>query len=361
MTQSILSSLGSDQVNSIGDTVESNQVAEILRQTYFNMLGRYDLPEHNRIQQLTSSGDNTKPTLMFRPDGVHRIEWVKYFDSNPSDGSNTFDQFGSYSHDLNLDLEQTVGSWATTSTTSNTIGTGSKTFTVPAGLNISIGDSAVAYNGINALIGTVTSYASTTLVLNITSTLGTGTFTSWAIINASSVPIGPGYTDVKLLTVDQFFHMSNSFDPTDPNVGSYQLSVYEGNLGQSQNFTIYYKNDHQPRYYCIMANYYVLFDSFDNTQDTTLQPSKTESMVWVMPEWQMSDTFTPIMDAQQFPIMMADAKIMAFQELKQMPHPHAEQELMRQHVALQKWKAISGKLDYFSELPDYGRRGWGWW
>lgn len=360
MTQSILSSLGSDQVNSIGDTVESNQIAEILRTTYYNMLGRYDLPEHERLIQLNSSGSNAQPTLMLKPTGIHRIEAIKYFDSNPAD-ANQKSQFGSYSHDVNTDIVNQVGSWQTTSTTSNTIGTGLITWTVSANLNIHVNDAAIAYNGTNAMIGTVNSYSGTTLVINVTSTLGTGTFTSWAIVNASSLPIGPGYLDVELLTIDEFFRMVNAFDPTLSNVGSYNLGILQTNLGTTENFTVYYMNDRQPNYYTILSNNYVLFDSFDNTQDSSLQPSKTEAKAWVIPTWTMSDTFVPYLDDQQFPLMLADAKQLAFEELKQMPHKHAEQEVMRQLVSLQKWKAISGKLNYFDELPDFGRRGWGWY
>lgn len=362
MTQSILSSLGSDPVNSIADTVESNQVAEILRTTYYNMLGRYDLPEHNRLIQLVSPGDNTKPTLMLEPDGVHRIEWIKYFDSNPLDQVQN-SQFGAYSHDLNTDLVNTSGgSWATTSSTSNTItNTGNVTFTVGANLGAVNGQAAIAYNGTNFMSGTVFSYSGTTMVIAVTASGGSGTFTSWAIINASTLPVGPGYTDVTLLTVDNFLRMTNAFDPTDPNVGSYNLNVTETNLGLDQNFTVYFRNDTQPRFYCILANHYILFDSYDSTQDTVLQPSKTESMAWLIPAWQMVDSFTPYLDPQQFPLFLADAKVLAFEELKQMPHKAATDEVMRQLVSLQKWKAISGKLNYFDELPDYGRRGWGWW
>src|SRR6266446_8280038 len=106
LTQSILSALNSDEVNSIGDTTESLQVAECIRTSYLNMLGRYDLPEHNQLFQLTPSDDPFKPTLMYRPEGINRIEWLKYFDSNPSD-SQQVDQFGAFRHDLNLDLNTT--------------------------------------------------------------------------------------------------------------------------------------------------------------------------------------------------------------------------------------------------------------
>lgn len=363
MTQSILSSLGSDSVNSIGDTVESNQVAEILRTTYYNLLGRYDLPEHNRILQLTSSGSILQPTLMFRPDQVHRIEWVKYFDSNPSDTTSQYDQYGAYSHDLNLDLQNNGGgAWSTISTTSNTIvSSGTVTFTVPASLGINPGDAATAYNGVNSMSGTVFSYSGTTLVITVTSATGSGTFTSWAIVNSGSLPVGPGYKEVHQLTVDEFLRMTNSFDPTEPDVGSYQLGVYESNSQTTQNFTVYYKNSAQPSYYCVLANYYVLFDSYDSTQDTTLQSSKTEAMAWLIPEWEMSDTFIPYLDDQQFPLFLADAKLLAFEELKQMPHKQAELEVSRQLVSLQKWKAISGKLNYYEEFPNFGRSGGGWY
>lgn len=74
-----------------------------------------------------------------------------------------------------------------TSTSSNTIGTGSKTFTIEtgrgfvAGMTVRIGDTAAPNS--NYLEGTVTSYNSTTgvLVVNATATLGSGTFTSWSV------------------------------------------------------------------------------------------------------------------------------------------------------------------------------------
>lgn len=100
MTQDILSSMSSDEVNSISDTVESLQVATILKQKYFDIINRLDLPVHQQLIQLEPSIDITKPVLMTLPAGVSDIRWIKYFDSNPLDG-NTADDF---SHDLNVDL-----------------------------------------------------------------------------------------------------------------------------------------------------------------------------------------------------------------------------------------------------------------
>jgi len=74
-----------------------------------------------------------------------------------------------------------------TSTTSNTIGTGSRTFTLAATAGQDqfwrVGDAVEASNGSNFMVGTVTSYdaATQSLVCNMTSIGGSGTFTSWRI------------------------------------------------------------------------------------------------------------------------------------------------------------------------------------
>ena len=144
MVQSILSSMGSDEVNSISDTAESLQVADIIKQTYMNMLGRYDLPQHNQMFQLQASINPASPVLMTFPPGVTRIEWLKYLDTNPQD-STQVDQFGAYSkHDTNTDLVANANGWSTSSLSSNQITTGTLTFTVGSGLNIQINDTFFA-------------------------------------------------------------------------------------------------------------------------------------------------------------------------------------------------------------------------
>ena len=64
MTQSILSFLTSDEVNSIEDTAESLQMANILETVYYNIATRGNLLEHNGLFQLQGSDDLLKPVLM---------------------------------------------------------------------------------------------------------------------------------------------------------------------------------------------------------------------------------------------------------------------------------------------------------
>lgn len=73
-----------------------------------------------------------------------------------------------------------------TSVTSNTIGTGSKSFTTQAGKNFAAGETLVVYsnaNPNNVMYGTITSYNSGTgaLVVNVTATGGSGTLTDWVL------------------------------------------------------------------------------------------------------------------------------------------------------------------------------------
>lgn len=78
LTQTILSSMDSDEVNSIADTTEAMQVATIIRTAYFDILNRANLPEHTSLITLDASGDNTKPTLMTVPSTVKEVLWIKY-------------------------------------------------------------------------------------------------------------------------------------------------------------------------------------------------------------------------------------------------------------------------------------------
>lgn len=247
MTQNVLQRLDSDSVNSISDTVESLQVANIIKNKYYDILARANLPEQQILFQLVASGSVLKPTLMTTPAGTSRIDWVKYFNSD----------------------------------------------TTP--------------------------------------------------------DVTPGYLYVTALPMDQFLDMVNRFNPDEANVGSFTFT--EG----SYSFTFYYKNDRQPSYCTVIENKYVLFDSYDNTLDSTLQASKTLTYGQIVTPFVMTDTFVPDLDDNQFPLLVNEATALAFYELKQMPHVKAEQEIKRQWSVVQKNKSVSNKPSYFDQLADFGR------
>lgn len=274
LVQDILSSMSSDEVNSISDSTEALQVATIVRQKYFDIINRVNLPEHDQLVQLEPSIDATSPVLMYVPDGVADLKWLKYFNSNILDTAVSSD------HDINTDI-------------------------IP----------------------------------------GSG---------QSTAPPPPGYQYVTILPVVQFIDMVNSFNPTENDVESFTFSDTSNNYPSS--YTFYYKNQRQPNYCCIVSNYYVIFDSFDNTQDSTLQASKTMAWGRVIPMWKQVDNFIPDLADEQFQLLLNEAKSLAFFELKQQPHQLAAQEANRGWSNVQKNKAVANRPTYFNELPNFGRR-----
>lgn len=78
ITQKILSSLDSDPVNSIDDTVESIQVADIIKESYYSLMAERDWPFLHELGQLEGLADTANRTKMRIPETVNKIKWVKY-------------------------------------------------------------------------------------------------------------------------------------------------------------------------------------------------------------------------------------------------------------------------------------------
>lgn len=81
IVQNILSSMDSDEVNSINDTIESQQVAEVVKETYYDLFGDIYVPERKGIIKLDGLGDLDRPNYLRIPDAVTQIDWIKYKDS----------------------------------------------------------------------------------------------------------------------------------------------------------------------------------------------------------------------------------------------------------------------------------------
>lgn len=241
LTQNILSSLDSDEVNSVSDTAESRQVAQVIRTAYFNVVARANPPESKKLFQLQSSAEDTTPVLMTRPDNVSRIEWIKYNKMTEEDQDE--------------------------------------------------------------------------------------------------------YQYVTILPLQQFLDFVHQLDTLAINVETFSLN----------STTFAFQNDKYPDYCTVVDDYYVVFDSYDIEEDTVLQSSKSLCYGQTLPDFELVDNFTPELDDQQFPLLLNEAKSLAFFELKQMPHEKAEQEAKRQWRTLQRTKKLE-KMQDFNALPSFGRK-----
>ena len=78
MVQDILSDMDSDEVNSIEDTVESLQVAQIIKTVYFQMCSNRNWGDQKTLTTIQHSGDITKPTHLQIPENVKELLYLAY-------------------------------------------------------------------------------------------------------------------------------------------------------------------------------------------------------------------------------------------------------------------------------------------
>ncbi len=77
LVQDILSDADGDDVNSISDTVESDQCARVVRDAFNQIVDLHDFDNTKTLKQLEATSSST-PNVMTRPEGFHTLEFVKY-------------------------------------------------------------------------------------------------------------------------------------------------------------------------------------------------------------------------------------------------------------------------------------------
>lgn len=90
IVQDILNDMDSDPVNSINDTVEAQQIAQIVKTTYTNITDGRDWPHLYELFQLESLGSTSKPNYLKIPETIINLQWVKY---NIRKSTDTKDRF----------------------------------------------------------------------------------------------------------------------------------------------------------------------------------------------------------------------------------------------------------------------------
>lgn len=74
----ILNDLDSDAVNSIDDTVESQQVAQIVKSTYFALMHIRNWKGNRQLLNLIASGNASLPTHVTLPENLSELSFVNY-------------------------------------------------------------------------------------------------------------------------------------------------------------------------------------------------------------------------------------------------------------------------------------------
>lgn len=81
----ILNDMDSDLVNSINDTFESEQVAQIVKSTYFAMMSNRNWPHMRKALRLEASGTTDRPTHLTVQDSIKEMILFNYNCTKPGD------------------------------------------------------------------------------------------------------------------------------------------------------------------------------------------------------------------------------------------------------------------------------------
>ena len=170
----------------------------------------------------------------------------------------------------------------------------------------------------------------------------------WVKYEKSIVADPDSFSYVTILPLQQFTDMMHQLNVDETTVDFLDFPV--------SGINFYFRNDKQPDFCTIVDNYYVVFDSWNKVVDvTTLDATKTLCFGLTIPTFTMSDSFIPDIDENQFPLLLNEAKSLAFLELKQVANDHAIRESKRQWNSLQKNKELS-RASSFDQLPYFGRK-----
>lgn len=118
LTQDILSDMDSDEVNSINDTVESLQVAQIIKDTFFNIVSGKHYPHKNTLLQLEASGSTAKPTHMKLPENVTSLYSMRY---NKKKLADTRDKFSTVDYKTPEEFLSIVDGYISSATETTTV------------------------------------------------------------------------------------------------------------------------------------------------------------------------------------------------------------------------------------------------
>lgn len=243
IVQGILSDMTSDPVNSISDTVEAMQVANIVERTFYNLVNDRLWPSTKRLFALTPSAEAARPTHMRLEDNVVEVDWVRYYVDND-----------------------------------------------------------VA---------------------------------------------GPHYKEILYKTPEEFLVWTMNRNALDANVQA--VIDYSGS-------PLFVLNDQAPSYYTSFDDKHLVFDSYDNSVDSTLQGSKSQAYGIVEPVFVMEDTYIPDMPAKFFPYLISEATSTSFLKVKEQFSQKDEQNALRQkgHLSRNKQRLVDGRSRWHTR-PSFGR------
>ena len=163
------------------------------------------------------------------------------------------------------------------------------------------------------------------------------------------------YDEVLFQPRDEFFRIMDTLREDDDSVDTFTKTI------SSDSFSFKCYNDRAPSYYTTYDDNTIVFDSYDDSEETYLRKNKTWCFGVKEQSWTHSNSFVPPLDHKLSNLLFQKAKTQCFAELKQTENPLALRKERRAELTLIKNKAdinADNTWYYYNsrQLPNYGRK-----
>lgn len=161
------------------------------------------------------------------------------------------------------------------------------------------------------------------------------------------------YRDIKYMPPKQFMEMVLSLNSEGDDVLQYSFET------NGEEFSTKCKTNSAPSFYTSFNDSTILFDSYDEEEDSNLQASKTLCYGILAPTFELDDDATPDLDHRQFTLLLNEAKAQCWFDLKQQANNRAENKVRQNKIDSQKKKqniAYPDGQNYYFKYPNYGRK-----
>lgn len=151
------------------------------------------------------------------------------------------------------------------------------------------------------------------------------------------------FLEIKFMNSDDFLRMTNSRNNDESNI---QV------VTDTSGITYLIRNDLAPQWYTSFDDETIIFDSFDNVVDSTLQASKVQCIGYSVPSFTLLDAFVPDLPIEAFGYLLEESKSKCSLKLRQSQDIKAELESRKQGAWLSRNAfTIAGGILY----DNYGR------
>lgn len=165
----------------------------------------------------------------------------------------------------------------------------------------------------------------------------------------------PNWSKVQYIPQDVFVDQVLTYQ----NQGQGDVEQFTINGPNSSSIDIFCLNNKAPDFYTSFNDRTIIFDSYDNQVDTTLQKNKTLAYGELGKPFLMEDDFVPDLDPRQFSLLYNEAKASCFADIKQTENARAETKVKKGWVTLQHQKSsIPSQPSFYDTTPNFGRKGY---